>query len=363
MNSTLSPDITGSSIWNESDYTYVNETDYDGGYNPYDDNYSLWVDRSSLMYKVLCPIILIIGTTGNVLTVIVLTKMLSDASAFPLLFMALTFTDLLLLYLVLFFRWIAEQFGKWVIDQSEGACKFLTWMEYSLTSLSAWFLAAMTAQRAMTIVWPIQMRAMRPRRQAVVTIVILTACSFLFNSFVLDGMTTRDPTHADYCYWETTFKANIRPALGWLEILLNSLLPSAIMVVCNVLMIQAVKQSADRARSRNSAKKSGQNDIVYQITMTLIVVSLTFIVLTLPFYAMQIAAEFKADLDSDGSFHFWFNVTSILWATNSAINFFLYILTGSRFREEGMKLFRGTKTTVSQTHSTTDSSLKGTTSV
>ncbi|KAK7481135.1 hypothetical protein BaRGS_00027675 [Batillaria attramentaria] len=173
-------------------------------------------------------------------------------------------------------------------------------------------------------------------------------------------MTTEDPESEGFCWWNFEFEANVRPKLDWLEIVLNSFLPSVIMVVCNVLMIKAVMETAQKARNRRSDAKPG---MVSRVTVTLIVVSLTFIVLTLPYYIMQMIQQRNPELDFSGPYFFFFNIAGVLWTINSVINFFLYIMTGSRFREEGKKLipgrFRRADVTSVHTNSTSDSNGSG----
>ncbi|KAK7481120.1 hypothetical protein BaRGS_00027660 [Batillaria attramentaria] len=341
----------------------TNETgDYygdDDNYGDYSEEYKRWAAAVNTMWKVMCPIVLLVGTVGNIMIILVLRKMVSEASAFPLLFMALAVTDLVLLWVVTFPRWIAEQHKVWIIDMSDAACKVMAWLEYSFVSLSAWLLAAMTAQRAMNIVFPLKMKKLKPRLLALVTIGCLAGASLVFNSFTLHGMTTEDPESEGSCWWNFEFEANVRPKLDWLEIVLNSFLPSVVMVVCNGLMIHAVMKSARKARERRSTAKPG---MVSRVTVTLIVVSLAFIVLTFPYYVMQMIQQRNPELDFSGPYFFFFNIAGLMWTINSAINFFLYVITGARFREEGKKLIprqlsRISRSTV-RTNSKSDSSCK-----
>nr|KAG5712233.1 hypothetical protein BaRGS_014583 [Batillaria attramentaria] len=245
--------------------------------------------------------------------------------------MALAVTDLLLLYLSLLPRWIGEQFGHWLTDKNEASCKALSWLEYSFTSLSAWLLSAMTAQRAVSIVWPARSRAVSAWKQAALTTVVLTVASFAFNSSVLYGMTKQES-----CWWEYHFQRNALHVLQLVEIFLNSIIPSLVMVVCNCFMIRAVMLSADHRPSSGEDPQAGLAPS--RVTLTLIVVSLVFIVLTLPMYVTQIVLRGNSELDGHGPFQIWYNVTSVMWITNSVVNFFLYVMTSPRFREEGKRL-------------------------
>nr|KAG5695516.1 hypothetical protein BaRGS_008019 [Batillaria attramentaria] len=257
------------------------------------------------MLQIMCPTIFILGNFGNIMIILVMRKMSSNASGFPLLFTAVAVNDLLLLYVVLLPLWVLL--------------------------VSGYFIQAMTSQRSMSIVWPLKMRASRPRRQALVTVLILVIASFAFCSFSLWGATT-EGADGEQCWWRSEFDAKVAHVFYCIAAFLNTALPFAVIVVCNCLMIRAVifLQSARKQSDSQAA-------MVSRMTLTLIVVSLTFIVLTLPMYVMMIISDGVSERDF--AFHFWGNFVNLLGLTNSAINFFLYIMAGSRFRQEAKNLF------------------------
>lgn len=86
--------------------------------------------------------------------------------------------------------------------------------------------------------------------------------------------------------------------------------------------------------------------IEWQLTVMTMVVTLTFLFLTVPKYAQQVAF---INIDWQSSFqglvHFGWSalVTQQLYMLNSAINFFLYIVSGSKFRSDLKTLFKCTR--------------------
>nr|KAG5703614.1 hypothetical protein BaRGS_002488 [Batillaria attramentaria] len=328
---TVWPDSNVISEWNVTGRPWGESTSLSDNY-AYDEDptYLLWKERNDIMLQIMCPTIFILGNFGNIMIILVMRKMSSNASGFPLLFTAVAVNDLLLLYVVLLPLWVLLVSGYFIQGASEAACKMYVWMMYSLLTLSAWLLAAMTAQRSMSIVWPLKMRASRPRRQALVTVLILVIASFAFCSFSLWGATT-EGVDGKQCWWRSEFDAKVAHVFYCIAAFLNTALPFAVIVVCNCLMIRAVKLHSARKQSDSQAV------MVSRMTLTLIVVSLTFIVLTLPMYVMMIISDGVSERDF--AFHFWGNFVTLLGLTNSAINFFLYIMTGSRFRQEAKNLF------------------------
>ena len=91
--------------------------------------------------------------------------------------------------------------------------------------------------------------------------------------------------------------------------------------------------------SANTAQKQNNRD--RQITIMLVVVTFTLLMLTGPQYSRYVIFKIVDRLSSPGRNAFYvlmYNVTNKLIFTNSAINFFLYSLAGSKFRSETAKL-------------------------
>ena len=74
-----------------------------------------------------------------------------------------------------------------------------------------------------------------------------------------------------------------------------------------------------------------------RMTLTLVCVSVAFLVLTSTiclFFVLQRTASHAIVADvNEAAFNFFFEaIGTILWLANSAINFYIYVLTGTRYR-------------------------------
>ena len=80
------------------------------------------------------------------------------------------------------------------------------------------------------------------------------------------------------------------------------------------------------------------------MTLTLVVVSVTFILLCLPFSLYLILTDFVLkEMPNESPFvfslrYFMYALVNVLWYCNSAVNFYLYCLTGSKFRTECLRM-------------------------
>ena len=95
----------------------------------------------------------------------------------------------------------------------------------------------------------------------------------------------------------------------------------------------------------SESKKSTEIDSRHQrqLTVMLLVVTTTFLLLTSPQYVRYIIFSFLDITQDEQTFAFatlFYHLTNKLFYTNSAVNFFLYCIAGSKFRSDVRLLWR-----------------------
>ena len=124
-------------------------------------------------------------------------------------------------------------------------------------------------------------------------------------------------------------------------VLTYSLIPSSIIVVLNILMIKKlIAQRMFRIKNQiGQPKKSAANS--RSLTLTMFAVCFVFIVTTLPgmtlLFIKSVSKLLKTDfIVSDSPF---FIIIERIYLINHSINFVLYCVTGSLFRQTLVRLF------------------------
>ena len=121
------------------------------------------------------------------------------------------------------------------------------------------------------------------------------------------------------------------------------------LVVSNTLLVRRLTASVRNASLKLSAgsqsdQAENRQKKVSSVTLTLVLVSTVFILLCLPLSVCIILYQFIIkSTQNDGveskalikSIYYFF---SVLWFSNSAVNFYLYCLTGSKFRAECLRI-------------------------
>ena len=298
---------------------------------------SVWPDATAMVLRIAPAVLIPVGTVGNVLAIVLLRKLGTETSTLPLFFTALAVSDICLLYFGLLPVWLEYQFGYRLSDSHSVVCKLNFWALYSLGCLSAWLLVAMTIQRAASVVWPHKVSSTCTRRQAYVSIVAIVITTFLINSSLLYGL----DIHPDFGVCFFTFPIKVLQAFLLLDLLMSSLLPFSLLLLSNSVLIWKVLQSLRAARARLHSGQTEQVDArqkkFMSMTVTLIAMSAAFIVLTSPIGLLSLES-IKATIEKDFGM-FLSTVANQLWYSNSTVNCFLYILTGTRFRQELKRLF------------------------
>lgn len=118
-------------------------------------------------------------------------------------------------------------------------------------------------------------------------------------------------------------------------------MPFVVLLYCN-MNILACLVAAHYRRRHQLHLVSGNNPRMTTMTAIMLVVSLTFFLLTAPITVYLIIQRNWLDTDDasvNATADMWWAVVNMLSYTNNAINFLLYCMSGSKFRQQLLKVF------------------------
>ena len=110
-------------------------------------------EKIILSHKIISPFLILFGTFGNVM-IIVIHKRTALTSSVSVFFLTLAASDLMAIFVTCLKGWIQLVFHFDLFDQGNTLCKLFYFFLYVSGVLSAWTLVAMTAQRAVCILFP-----------------------------------------------------------------------------------------------------------------------------------------------------------------------------------------------------------------
>ena len=137
---------------------------------------------SVIIWKVVPPMLILLGTIGNILSILVLTRRSLRKSTTSLFLTVLACSDLLVLYSGLLRQWVLYVFETDVRHVCEVGCKLNIWLVYSSLDFSAWILMAVTIERVISVWLPHRVRTICTKKSAVVSLVGIGAFILTLNS-------------------------------------------------------------------------------------------------------------------------------------------------------------------------------------
>ena len=298
-----------------------------------------------MLLVVAAPVLLLCGTFGNVMTMVVMRGMRAEQSTvcMPIYFTALAVSDLSILLICLPRHWALYVFGFDLRVLSDSTCKIHKFLTYVLGQISAWLLVVMTSQRVTSVVWPLKVCLQGTRRKALLTVSLIVCTSLLYNSSILFSHSVSvfgscTPKVCSIAQTDSTFR--YVGLFLWLDIAMFSVIPFCILCICNIVLLWKVTQSVRTARGMTGpghvnprAKRASS------LTVIIVTTSAAFLVLTLPSCVIPVYIHTQnvtavEDIQSRAKLSLATAVSVLLWYCNCSVNFYLYCLSGTKLRNE-----------------------------
>ena len=194
----------------------------------------------------------------------------------------------------------------------------------------------MTFDKYVAIKWPHRSTIYSTPKRAKVIILTTIICVAMYNLPHL--YTTTVVAGACYGY---SVKSILTKVFSWLTIVINAVITFTLLIHMNYVIVKTVKNSRKMFRNsvgsagveiREKTMKSAEN----QLTTMLLLVTTLFLILLLPTYFRFIYVAFVSP-DTPSKIATSMLISEIsykLYVTNSGINFFLYCVSGQKFRND-----------------------------
>ena len=292
------------------------------------------------------PVILFGGTAGNLMTIVVILShhFRYHPSSIPLITMA--FVDIGVLYTNLLGIWLGALTSdgvQYMRDMSSAGCKISTFITVYLTQCSSWILVLINIDRVVSVYKPLKARTWCTRRRLAIALVTMMLVLALINIHIFWTAKHYPKKEFDHCQYDIDL-LGAKGQEAWLTIdaSIFVFIPFVLIFGCNVYIISSLIRARRRRKSMDSYQGSqGQSsDNTRSITMMLITISIVFLITTSPmtlcflFYD-SLMQHFEGD---PVGMALWYElviytVLVLVCYSNNALNFLLYCISGSKFRE------------------------------
>ncbi|KAK2152833.1 hypothetical protein LSH36_316g01007 [Paralvinella palmiformis] len=294
-----------------------------------------------IIFKYVAPVLILMGTIGNIISVVVLQSRFFRRAPSAFILSALSLTDTGVLLCGLMRHWIKAltQNKLNIRNLSQASCPVHFFFTYFLPQLSSWSLALLTVERMSSVRWPFKAKELfsKPRMISiwVVTAIILAIINAqAFKTMILQPFTsTFDNTTVEYsCYRREESKYFFHFVWPWMDFFLISLLPMVIMGSCNVVIVMMLLKS--RRMRKGQMQASCATDESAAITAMLIGASVLFFLATTPSSIYFIVLHYWPPKTSAQKYvvNTAYSLVNIIYYLSNSLNFMVYCLSGSKFR-------------------------------
>ena len=291
------------------------------------------------------PIMVPTGLIGNTLSFLVMIKGNNRKMSTCNYMAALSINDNIMMVLALD-AYLLTEVKVHIMNESE--CKFLAYLHLLFLQNSTFQVFAMTVDKFIAVKWPHKAAIYSTVKRVRITASGLFICGLIYN--IPHLFTSR--LFGDQClgFMDDGIFTKV---YSWLSFFVNGVVPFALLIYMNFIIVKTVKGSRKMfARNKSTAtgakydtqhrnkdvtaRERGMRSAENQLTKMLLLVTTFFLILLIPTYMRFIYLSFvKRDTPTKfASSMLFFHVSHKLYHTNNAVNFFLYCISGQKFRSD-----------------------------
>lgn len=307
---------------------------------------------SIVIEKIFIPVLCITGTIGNILTILVLGKKKNRSSPVSVVLLFLSISDSFVLFTGYFTQWMNLLWSVRIRAINNVACKVHVFLTYFSLQLSSWLLVLITSERAFSVMSPHKAKLVCDRRKTLIVIAITAVLLLLLNGHFFYGMTIIVDENINHCYYADESYLNfITTTWIWVDFFVTFAVPIVFIGAGNALIIFEMKRN-ERKRQHLVVQRTnsdpGSETNINSITRLLIFLSVIFAICSGPSSIINVMLSYllkAGDEYQDLILLFVRQMAFLFSGLNATLNFFLYILSGTKFREEVKALlcFKWTK--------------------
>lgn len=298
-------------------------------------------DVAYALIKYSFPLIIIAGTVGNTLSFLVLlSKKLRKQSVY--LFLAcLAISDTLVLYFSALKTWLRVITEYEILHQSYLSCKLITFILHASFHLSSWFVVLVNLDRFYAIWWPIRAVFVFSPKRAKIVLVATTLSACIYSSHVFWTYTLKldDKGRILTCVSSDKYQYFMMHIFPSLKLTTYCFLPFAFVLMMNIAIIcKLVRRSNQVRRLTSQAHQSVNNK--YKIVSLLLTLSFTWLILTSPYNIWSLTGYRGTEKSNKENTLLLKTILFTMMYINHALNFYIYCLTGRKFRGELMNFLK-----------------------
>ncbi len=335
------PGFTSTAEW-----TAQPEDDSTGATAPDTDEFmreaaSYWQFRvGEAIHRYYFPAIVITGVVGNTLSFLVMVKPHNRNISTCVYMACLSVSDTLLLLYQGYSIWILPTFNLHPFVPLH--CLWNMFTSFGFSMVGSLIITAMTFDKFFAIKFPHKSASFSTPNRAKIIVLIVAVFSVVFNLPQFYVTQLVDGTCMPYArkdIWNQIFM--------FVSFVFNAVLIFGALIVMNGFIISAVRGRSKLLQTMGNAENTSemtkqQRSVERQITIMLLLVSFLYLILIGPgfvHFLQWLVVSPTRDPLTYANFVLSYNICQKLFFTNNAVNFFLYCVSGRKFRTDLKSVF------------------------
>ena len=273
---------------------------------------------------------------GNILAIAVLTRPKYRKSSTASYLIALAFSDIIILLSSPLDGFFINVYDFSYSEQGDFWCKISLWITYSSVTTSSWILIAVTVERTMSVIFPYQVKRSCTPNIAKSVVIAIWCAMYVLHSHFLYGMELIHFYGLKACFPQMNgydlFVFNFLPEI---DITMVFGFPCFCIILGNIIIIVQVRRNFNK-RQKMTTSVNRYTDT--SLIVTLVVVNIAFMLTMSPLTIYNIIRRYLKI--TKYSRRFIYCLINVISNVNAALNFFLYLLSGAKFRADVKTLLK-----------------------
>ena len=248
-----------------------------------------------------------------------------------------------LFWIAALFRYINMAHDIDIVPSQLWFCRAISAIIFTSSLCSTLFILSMTFERFYSIIRPHKAASFNTVKRAQISIVCIIIFSTVFNfpQWIVTSDEKGSRNCIPYAIGVNTIQVQV---YYWSQNIVNFLLPFVLLLTMNAVIINTLRKRSNSiliAKRDGQGRAEGQSQKVknseMQIFVTLLLVTFSYLILNSPTYVYLFLVFARVNRNTPyltALFYLVYSVGHKALYTNYGINFFLYVISGKKFRSD-----------------------------
>ncbi|CAF1452021.1 unnamed protein product [Adineta ricciae] len=289
---------------------------------------------------------MVFGTFGNLLNIIIFTRRALRNNSCSMYFLIVSISNLLEIYIVTLFNHISTSWNWIPANTNIVWCKINGFLTYPLIALGLWFIVLCSFDRYLTSSHNANIR--KKSTLSLAKKMTFSTMLFFFIIFGHLGIIIRPFTIDDETYC-TVLSSTYIIFYNILFVIVGNVLPIILMAIFGILTVLNIRKihinvvplQINNITSKRIHSKDQQliRMLLFQVLIT-VLISIPYCCINMYQTFAQLLLRQHFSSSESAIIYFIDNLLAMIHLTNSVIGFYIYTLTGHKFREELKRCFQ-----------------------